>query len=25
MARNVLGTTLQTCSLDPVTGFTRNG
>lgn len=25
MARNVLGTTLQTCSLDPLTGFTRTG
>ncbi len=25
MARNVLGTTLQVCSLDPMTGFTRNG
>lgn len=25
MARNVLGTTLQTCSLDPLTGFTRSG
>lgn len=25
MARNVLGTPLQTCSLDPLTGFTRNG
>jgi uncharacterized protein len=25
MARNVLGTTLQVCSLDPLTGFTRNG
>lgn len=25
MARNVLGTSLQTCSLDPLTGFTRNG
>ena len=24
-ARNVLGGTLQTCSLDPLTGFTRNG
>ena len=25
MARNVLGTTLQVCSLDPLTGFVRNG
>lgn len=25
MARNVLGTTLQTCSLAPMTGFTRTG
>jgi uncharacterized protein (DUF2237 family) len=25
MARNVLGTSLQTCSLDPLTGFTRTG
>lgn len=25
MARNVLGTTLQVCSLDPLTGFTRTG
>ena len=25
MAKNVLGTTLQTCSLDPLTGFTRTG
>ncbi|PKO91075.1 MAG: DUF2237 domain-containing protein [Betaproteobacteria bacterium HGW-Betaproteobacteria-1] len=25
MARNVLGTTLQICSLDPLTGFTRSG
>lgn len=25
MARNVLGTTLQVCSLDPMTGFTRTG
>ncbi|WP_137719989.1 DUF2237 family protein [Methylobacillus flagellatus] len=25
MALNVLGTALQTCSLDPLTGFTRNG
>ncbi|HZV62597.1 MAG TPA: DUF2237 domain-containing protein [Methylophilaceae bacterium] len=25
MARNVLGTPLQTCSLDPLTGFTRTG
>ena len=25
MAKNVLGTSLQVCSLDPVTGFTRNG
>lgn len=25
MARNVLGTTLQICSLDPLTGFTRTG
>ena len=25
MAKNVLGTTLQICSLDPMTGFTRNG
>lgn len=25
MARNVLGTTLQVCSLEPMTGFTRNG
>lgn len=24
-ARNVLGTSLQVCSLDPVTGFTRTG
>lgn len=24
-ARNVLGGVLQTCSLDPLTGFTRNG
>ena len=24
-ARNVLGTTLQPCSLDPLTGFTRTG
>lgn len=23
--KNVLGTTLQVCSLDPITGFTRNG
>lgn len=23
--RNVLGTTLQVCSLDPLTGFTRSG
>ncbi len=25
MIKNVLGTSLQTCSLDPLTGFTRNG
>ena len=25
MARNVLGTELQVCSLDPLTGFTRTG
>lgn len=25
MTRNVLGTTLQPCSMDPVTGFTRSG
>ena len=25
MARNVLGTDLQDCSLDPLTGFYRNG
>jgi uncharacterized protein (DUF2237 family) len=25
MAKNVLGTTLQVCSLDPMTGFTRSG
>ena len=25
MARNVLGTELQTCSLDPMTGFYRTG
>lgn len=25
MARNVLGTTLHPCSMDPVTGFTRSG
>jgi hypothetical protein len=25
MAKNVLGTTLQVCSLDPITGFTRTG
>jgi uncharacterized protein len=25
MARNVLGTNLQVCSLTPLTGFTRNG
>jgi len=25
MANNVLGTTLQVCSLDPITGFTRTG
>ncbi|MFV0524563.1 MAG: DUF2237 family protein [Acidimicrobiales bacterium] len=25
MPRNVLGTELQTCSLDPLTGFTRDG
>lgn len=25
MAQNVLGTELQTCSLDPLTGFYRNG
>ena len=25
MAKNVLGTTLQECSLDPLTGFTRSG
>ena len=25
MARNVLGTTLQVCSLKPLTGFTRSG
>ncbi len=25
MAKNVLGTTLQLCSLDPITGFTRTG
>lgn len=25
MARNVLGTTLQPCSMDPITGFTRSG
>jgi uncharacterized protein len=25
MARNVLGTMLQECSLDPLTGFTRSG
>jgi len=24
-AKNVLGTALQECSLDPMTGFTRNG
>jgi len=24
-AKNVLGTALQECSLDPITGFTRNG
>jgi len=25
MARNVLGSTLQVCSLEPITGFTRTG
>jgi uncharacterized protein len=25
MAKNVLGTPLQTCSMDPLTGFTRTG
>ena len=25
MARNVLGTELQVCSIQPLTGFTRNG
>jgi uncharacterized protein len=25
MARNVLGTTLQVCSIEPLTGFTRTG
>ncbi|MGI9601722.1 MAG: DUF2237 family protein [Acidimicrobiales bacterium] len=25
MARNVLGTELESCSTDPMTGFTRNG
>lgn len=25
MERNVLGTRLQTCSMDPLTGFSRNG
>lgn len=25
MARNVLGTTLQPCSMDPITGFSRSG
>ena len=25
MTKNVLGTTLQVCSLDPLTGFTRTG
>lgn len=25
MAKNVLGTTLQTCGTEPITGFTRNG
>jgi len=25
MARNVLGTELQVCSIKPLTGFTRNG
>jgi uncharacterized protein (DUF2237 family) len=25
MAKNVLGTLLQECSLNPITGFTRNG
>ena len=25
MAKNVLGTTLQVCSPDPITGFTRTG
>lgn len=25
MAKNVLGSTLQSCSTDPITGFTRNG
>ena len=25
MAKNVLGTELQTCSTDPLTGYTRNG
>lgn len=25
MAKNVLGSILQSCSTDPVTGFTRNG
>jgi uncharacterized protein len=25
MAKNVLGTQLQLCSLEPLTGFTRNG
>lgn len=25
MAKNVLGTELQLCSLDPLTGFSRNG
>lgn len=25
MSRNVIGTTLQSCSLDPLTGFTRSG
>ncbi|MDR5172839.1 DUF2237 domain-containing protein [Methylobacillus flagellatus] len=25
MARNVLGTTLQPCNMDPITGFTRSG
>ena len=25
LQKNVLGTSLQVCSLDPITGFTRNG